>query len=95
MASEKGGASSANNLRSRKVESGNCQSSTEFRNALGQLTLDCASLPSNWGQVLEQMYPERPLLPPEGSPERQRAASHMRLERRLFSAWLGWLCQGW
>ena len=39
-------------------------------------------------QVLEQMYPERPLLPPEGSPERSRAAQLMRLERRLFSDWL-------
>eukprot|EP00887_Chlorella_sp_A99_P006697 scaffold3.g6697.t1 len=43
------------------------------------------------GKVLEQMYPERPLLPPEGSPERQRVAALMRLERRLFSDWLQWL----
>jgi hypothetical protein len=46
-------------------------------------------------QVLEQLKPDPPLLPPEGSPERQRAAQLMRLERRLFSDWLQWLCNGW
>lgn len=46
-------------------------------------------------QVLEQIQPERPMLPPEGSPERQRAAQLMRLERRLFSDWLQWLTTGW
>ena len=35
------------------------------------------------------------MLPPSGSPERQRAAELMRLERQLFSAWLQWLCNGW
>lgn len=35
------------------------------------------------------------MLPPEGTPERQRAAQLMRLERQLFSAWLQWLCNGW
>lgn len=46
-------------------------------------------------QVLEQIQPDPPMLPPEGSPERQRASQLMRLERQLFSAWLQWLCNGW
>ncbi|KAL4421036.1 hypothetical protein ABPG77_007511 [Micractinium sp. CCAP 211/92] len=46
-------------------------------------------------QVLEQIQPDPPMLPPEGTPERQRAAQLMRLERQLFSAWLQWLCNGW
>lgn len=46
-------------------------------------------------QMLEQMYPETPMLPPEGSTERAKAAELMRLERRLFSDWLQWLCNGW
>ena len=46
-------------------------------------------------QVLEQIQPDPPMLPPEGSAERQRAAQLMRLERRLFSDWLQWLCNGW
>ncbi|GAB4823293.1 hypothetical protein N2152v2_010339 [Parachlorella kessleri] len=46
-------------------------------------------------QLLEELYPETPLLPPPGTPERQRADSLMRLERRLFSDWLQWLCQAW
>ena len=45
--------------------------------------------------LLEQMYPEPALLPAEGTPERARASSLMRLERRLFSDWLQWLCNGW
>lgn len=46
-------------------------------------------------QVLEELYPEMPLLPAQGSPERQRADDLLRLERRLFGAWLQWLCNGW
>ncbi|PSC72974.1 glutathione S-transferase [Micractinium conductrix] len=46
-------------------------------------------------QVLEALDPETPMLPPEGSAERARAAELMRLERKLFSAWLQWLCNGW
>lgn len=47
-------------------------------------------------QVLEQLYPDRlPLVPAEGSPERPRYESLMRLERRLFSDWLSWLCNSW
>ena len=47
-------------------------------------------------RLLEQEFPEKvPLMPPQGSLERQRADSLMRLERRLFSDWLSWLCQSW
>jgi glutathione S-transferase len=46
-------------------------------------------------QLLEQLFPETPLLPPAGSAERQRAEGLMRLERRLFSDWLQWLCSSW
>lgn len=45
--------------------------------------------------LLEQMYPEPALLPPEGSEARARAAALFRLERRLFGDWLQWLCNGW
>jgi glutathione S-transferase len=44
-------------------------------------------------QVLEQMFPDTtPMLPPPNSIEAQKAGVYMRLERRLFSAWLQWLC---
>lgn len=44
--------------------------------------------------TLEEAFPDhKPLLPPAGTPERQRAEQLMRLERRLFSEWLGWLCR--
>ena len=47
-------------------------------------------------RLLEQEFPENsPLMPAPGSPERQRADALMRLERRLFSDWLSWLCQSW
>lgn len=46
-------------------------------------------------QLLEQLYPSTPMLPPPDTPERERAAKLMRLERRLFSDWLQWLCNGW
>jgi len=46
-------------------------------------------------QLLEQWYTNPPLLPPEGTDERGRVTSLMRLERRLFGVWLQWLCNGW
>ncbi len=46
-------------------------------------------------RILENDFPDRPLLPAEGTPERGRAEELLRLERRLFSAWLSWLCQSW
>ena len=44
--------------------------------------------------LLESMYPETPLLPAEGTAGRVRAGGLMRLERRLFSDWMQWLCNG-
>lgn len=44
---------------------------------------------------LERAFPQRPLLPARGTPERERADQLMRLERQLFSAWMGWLTSGW
>lgn len=42
--------------------------------------------------TLEETFPEaKPLLPPAGTPEHIRANQLMRLERRAFSDWLGWL----
>lgn len=46
-------------------------------------------------QLLEGWYSNPPLLPPEGTEERNRATSLFRLERRLFSDWLQWLTNGW
>ena len=46
-------------------------------------------------QVLEQLAPQPAMLPPEDSAERRRAAQLMRLERRLFSDWMQWLCNSW
>jgi len=47
-------------------------------------------------RLLEQEFPDNtPLMPAQGTKERQRADALMRLERRLFSDWLGWLCQSW
>ena len=44
----------------------------------------------------QERFPEhKPLLPPAGSRDAARADALLRLERRLFSDWLGWLCQGW
>ncbi|KAG2493053.1 hypothetical protein HYH03_008716 [Edaphochlamys debaryana] len=46
--------------------------------------------------LLEASFPDhKPLMPPQGTPQRARADSLMRLERRLFSDWLNWLCQSW
>ncbi|GLI60527.1 hypothetical protein VaNZ11_002533 [Volvox africanus] len=46
--------------------------------------------------LLEDTFPEhKPLMPPAGTPARQRADGLMRLERKLFSDWLNWLCSDW
>ena len=46
--------------------------------------------------ALEEKFPHnKPLLPPSGTPERRRADDLCRLERALFSRWMGWLTQGW
>lgn len=45
--------------------------------------------------LLEDTFPYSPLRPPKGTPERQRADGLMRLERRLFSDWMGWLTSDW
>ena len=42
--------------------------------------------------ALEYAFPDRPLMPAKGSPAHTRATSLMKLERRLFGAWLQWLC---
>ncbi|MEW5302529.1 MAG: hypothetical protein WDW36_005306 [Sanguina aurantia] len=47
-------------------------------------------------QLLEDSFPEHtPLMPLRGSPQRQRAEALLRLERRLFSDWMGWLTSDW
>lgn len=46
-------------------------------------------------QLLESWFPQPALLPPKGTDEYDRAMELMRLERELFGAWLGWLCNGW
>lgn len=46
-------------------------------------------------QLLEKWYPVPAMLPPDGTEESSRASSLFRLERRLFSYWLQWLCNGW
>lgn len=57
----------------------------------GQIITESAII----ARILEANFPERPLLPPEGSEERSRAERLLKLERTLFSAWLSWLCQSW
>ncbi|KAK9811254.1 hypothetical protein WJX72_000670 [[Myrmecia] bisecta] len=46
-------------------------------------------------RVLEEVFPERPLLPPAGSPESQRVNGLMQLERQFYGAWLQWLRNPW
>ena len=46
-------------------------------------------------QVLEEKFPEKPMMPAKGSPAYHRAQKLMRLERQLFGAWLQWLCRSW
>uniref|UniRef100_A0A061QXR9 Glutathione S-transferase n=1 Tax=Tetraselmis sp. GSL018 TaxID=582737 RepID=A0A061QXR9_9CHLO len=57
----------------------------------GRVVADSASI----ARELEQRFPERPLLPAEGSAERQAADGLMRLERALFGKWMQWLTSGW
>lgn len=49
-----------------------------------------ARLPSSHG-----IQPTRPWRLAAGTPERARADQLMRLERRFFSDWLGWLTSDW
>eukprot|EP01024_Parvocaulis_polyphysoides_P051428 TRINITY_DN50603_c0_g1_i2.p2 TRINITY_DN50603_c0_g1~~TRINITY_DN50603_c0_g1_i2.p2 ORF type:complete len:239 (+),score=27.94 TRINITY_DN50603_c0_g1_i2:41-718(+) len=44
-------------------------------------------------KILEREFPEKPLLPPQGSEDREYVNQLMRLERALFSVWCQWLCQ--
>lgn len=46
-------------------------------------------------QVLEERFPEKPMMPAKGSPQYQRAQRLLRLERQLFGVWLQWLCRSW
>ena len=46
-------------------------------------------------RVLEERFPEKPMLPAKGSSEYHRAQSLLRLERQLFGVWLQWLCRSW
>ena len=46
-------------------------------------------------QVLEERFPEKPMLPTKGSPAYHRAQQLLRLERQLFGVWLQWLCRSW
>ena len=58
----------------------------------GELVVESADIM----QILEDEFADyKPLLPPEGTPERDRAERLMALERRLFSDWLRWLCSSW
>ncbi|CAM9937690.1 unnamed protein product [Phaeothamnion confervicola] len=46
-------------------------------------------------RTLEERFPENnPLLPPPGSPKAAQVGPLMQLERKLFSAWFGWLTSG-
>ena len=58
----------------------------------GKLTTESAAIMDK----LEAAFPQLPMMPwPEGSPEDRRARQLLALERRLFGAWLQWLCQAW
>ena len=55
----------------------------------GRVITESASIAA----LLEEEFPQnRPLLPPKGTREADRATQLMRLERKLFSDWLQWLC---
>ena len=57
----------------------------------GQIITESAVIQS----LLEQMYPENcPLLPAQGTQERERAGALLQLERQLFGDWLNYLCRG-
>jgi glutathione S-transferase len=45
-------------------------------------------------RMLEEMYPDPPLMPPKSSTELERAMGLMQLERQLFGDWLNYLCRG-
>ena len=46
--------------------------------------------------ALEEKFPDNnPLVPPKGTPERERADGLNRLERALFGRWMQWLTAGW
>jgi glutathione S-transferase len=57
----------------------------------GQIITESALI----ARLLEEWYPQPALLPPQGSPEADRAQNLLRLERRMFSDWLQWLCNSW
>ena len=57
----------------------------------GVLITDSAAIAA----ALEREFPETPLLPEDGTPERARASDLLKLERALFSRWMGWLTSGW
>eukprot|EP01023_Acetabularia_acetabulum_P047085 TRINITY_DN4941_c0_g1_i1.p1 TRINITY_DN4941_c0_g1~~TRINITY_DN4941_c0_g1_i1.p1 ORF type:complete len:520 (-),score=102.22 TRINITY_DN4941_c0_g1_i1:135-1694(-) len=44
-------------------------------------------------KILEREFPDNPLLPPEGSEDRNYVNQLMKLERALFGVWCQWLCQ--
>ena len=57
----------------------------------GAMITDSAAIAA----ALESTFPETPLLPADGTPERARASELLKLERALFSRWMGWLTSGW
>lgn len=57
----------------------------------GTIVPDSASI----ARHLEEKFPDRPLLPKPGTPERKRADALNSLERSLFSAWMQWLTNSW
>lgn len=57
----------------------------------GQIITESAVIQS----LLEQMFPKNcPLLPAQGTRERERAGALLQLERQLFGDWLNYLCRG-
>ena len=46
-------------------------------------------------RVLEEKFPDRPMMPGRSSPDFSRAQRLLRLERQLFGVWLQWLCRAW
>lgn len=58
----------------------------------GRLVTESATIMA----LLEEAFPDHtPLLPPPGSAGRARADALLRLERRMYSDWLSWLCSAW
>ncbi|KAK9840509.1 hypothetical protein WJX74_011029 [Apatococcus lobatus] len=54
----------------------------------GELIIESADVMA----ALEYAFPDKPLMPAKGTPAHARATALMKLERRLFGAWLQWLC---